>query len=79
MYHRMYLVILFCCLGISFADATADNQKLIKRMLNDPNFVGDVGSVRYHKSQDRMQRLQWLANPKNLLRPGLNYEDTDID
>ena len=79
MYQRIYLIVLLWCLGGSFVHATVENQNLMKRMLNDPNFTGDVESVRYQRAEDRMQRLQWLANPKNLLRPGLNYEDTDID
>lgn len=79
MRQRIYLIALFCCLWGGFVHATVENQSLMKRMLNDPNFTGDVESVRYQRAQDRMHRLQWLANPKNLLRPGLDYEDADID
>ena len=72
-----YTVTFFSLMAINTIAAT-NNQAMMYKMLNDsPGYEDDPTAIRHQRYWQRMKKLQWLANPRNLLKPGLdeNYED----
>ena len=74
---------LFCMVvlyGLLTVDALGamTNQALMYNMLNNsPGYEEDPTHIRHQRYWQRMKKLQWLANPRNLMTPGIdeNYEE----
>lgn len=76
---RLFFYI-FVILGAVISDAKSamTNQVLMYNMLNNsPQYEETPTDIRHQRYWQRMKKLQWLANPRNLLKPGLdeNYEE----
>lgn len=60
------------------ANAMSHNEVAMYNMLNDsPGYDEDPTDIKHQRYWQRMKKLQWLANPRNLLKPGLDehYEE----
>ena len=62
---------------ILIPEKMVSNQVVMYRMLNSQEgVVGDSSHVWYHRRWKKQRHLQWLANRKNLMIPGI---DNDYD
>ena len=80
MIHKHLINVVLLVFMVGGAQATAmDNQSLMYKMLNsDPNYESNPTDIRYQRYWQRSKRLQWLANPRDMMQPPIDGTYDDI-